>query len=294
MIKSLLAPWILAVCCLIVFCNVSYSQPSVDLTQSHSLEYDLDYRVWYDKSGVFSVTGKFESFQGELVRIRRKDNGKLVDVPIDKLSEADQQTIERIRQHLTLEAKKRVFANLVMGLEDFYQAAKELANKSDAIRNDDSLTTALRAAMTEKAYQKFKSAISGKKLSWVVAIDDVMSASKGFVALQTSNVYEGSISARLSSVMVDLKKYPLETLRKGDVYLLECKLSPSSSGDNLLVFADQLNINELLANGNPIPDVAVRFGVEVIELHKVEPADTDNLKLAIKWFREKFERVSSE
>jgi len=45
-------------------------------------------RTWNDKSGKFSVVATFQSFEGGQVKLKKED-GTIVAVPLEKLSEAD-------------------------------------------------------------------------------------------------------------------------------------------------------------------------------------------------------------
>ena len=45
-------------------------------------------RTWNDKSGKFSITATFQSFEGGQVKLKKED-GTVVTVPLEKLSEAD-------------------------------------------------------------------------------------------------------------------------------------------------------------------------------------------------------------
>jgi hypothetical protein len=46
-------------------------------------------RAWKSEDGKFSLDAEFVASNSELVRLKRSDNGKFVDVPISKLSKAD-------------------------------------------------------------------------------------------------------------------------------------------------------------------------------------------------------------
>lgn len=50
-------------------------------------------RVWSDSSGTFKVQAYFKSFANGLVKLRRADDGRLVDVPLDKLSDTDKKWV---------------------------------------------------------------------------------------------------------------------------------------------------------------------------------------------------------
>jgi hypothetical protein len=52
-----------------------------------------DYRTWSDRSGKFRIKAKLRSVAGGKVSLERHD-GKIIEVPLDKLSEADRQFIE--------------------------------------------------------------------------------------------------------------------------------------------------------------------------------------------------------
>jgi hypothetical protein len=54
-------------------------------------------RTWTDASGSFSVTAKFRGMVNEVVKLERED-GSVINVPLEKLSEADQECI-RLRKY---------------------------------------------------------------------------------------------------------------------------------------------------------------------------------------------------
>jgi thiol-disulfide isomerase/thioredoxin len=51
-------------------------------------------RTWTDASGAFSVTAKFRGMVNKVVKLER-DDGSVVSIPLDKLSEADQECIRQ-------------------------------------------------------------------------------------------------------------------------------------------------------------------------------------------------------
>ena len=61
---------------------------SLESEQNESLASPLDYRTWKDKSGAYSVKAKFLGIKENAVGLEKED-GSVVRVPIDKLSDAD-------------------------------------------------------------------------------------------------------------------------------------------------------------------------------------------------------------
>lgn len=53
---------------------------------------DLNFRTWTDRTGQFRVRARFVNFAGDIVRLRRED-GQIVGVAIERLSEADQKFV---------------------------------------------------------------------------------------------------------------------------------------------------------------------------------------------------------
>ena len=51
-----------------------------------------EYRTWSDTSGKFKIEATLDSFDGKVVKLKRRD-GSIVSVPIEKLSQADQQVL---------------------------------------------------------------------------------------------------------------------------------------------------------------------------------------------------------
>jgi hypothetical protein len=55
---------------------------------------DGDYRTWSDRTGKFDIKAKFLRASGRNVSLERYD-GKVIEVPLEKLSDADRQFVER-------------------------------------------------------------------------------------------------------------------------------------------------------------------------------------------------------
>jgi len=51
-------------------------------------------RTWTDSTGQYKTEAEFLDFQDGIVRLRRADNGEIKSVPLEKLSEADQQFVK--------------------------------------------------------------------------------------------------------------------------------------------------------------------------------------------------------
>lgn len=58
---------------------------------------EREYRSWKTVDGAFTVEAQFVGKIGELVRLKRKDNDKVISVPLDKLSEPDQIYVRGVR-----------------------------------------------------------------------------------------------------------------------------------------------------------------------------------------------------
>lgn len=58
---------------------------------------DAKPRAWSDKSGKFQVEATFVSLIGGKVRLKRKDNGKTIELELAELSEADRQYVESLK-----------------------------------------------------------------------------------------------------------------------------------------------------------------------------------------------------
>ncbi|MBN1589017.1 MAG: hypothetical protein JW888_05850 [Pirellulales bacterium] len=59
------------------------------------------YRVWTDDSGTFAVMAKFLGFEGDNVRLKRKQDDEVIKVPLARLSEKDRQVAESLRNATT-------------------------------------------------------------------------------------------------------------------------------------------------------------------------------------------------
>jgi hypothetical protein len=64
-------------------------QPQV----SRPLYEKYPFRLWKDNTGQFQVTARFRSYANGTVKIERQDNGKIIEIQIERLSPADQKYI---------------------------------------------------------------------------------------------------------------------------------------------------------------------------------------------------------
>ena len=55
------------------------------------------YRTWKDGTGKFTVVAEFLSYEDGQVRLKRKDNHKIISVPLSRLSGADEAYVEQRR-----------------------------------------------------------------------------------------------------------------------------------------------------------------------------------------------------
>jgi hypothetical protein len=53
-------------------------------------------RTWSDSSGTFTVVAEFLALEGDTVRLKRSDDGKELEVPLSRLSEADQKAAREL------------------------------------------------------------------------------------------------------------------------------------------------------------------------------------------------------
>ena len=53
-----------------------------------------DIRTWTDSTGQYKTEAEFVDFKDGMVRLRRADNGEIRSIPLEKLSEADQQFVK--------------------------------------------------------------------------------------------------------------------------------------------------------------------------------------------------------
>jgi hypothetical protein len=58
---------------------------------------EREFRVWKTSDGAFSVEAQFVGKIGDTVRLKRKDNDKVISVPLEKLGDADQTYVKGLR-----------------------------------------------------------------------------------------------------------------------------------------------------------------------------------------------------
>jgi hypothetical protein len=58
---------------------------------------EREFREWSTADGMFKVEAQFLGKIGDTIRLKRKDNGKVISVPLEKFSEADQTYVKGLR-----------------------------------------------------------------------------------------------------------------------------------------------------------------------------------------------------
>ena len=75
--------------------NPTIKTPATKTTPAPKPE--REFREWSTADGMFKVQAQFIGKLGNTIRIKRKDNDKVIMVPLDKLSEADQAYVKELR-----------------------------------------------------------------------------------------------------------------------------------------------------------------------------------------------------
>lgn len=181
-----------------------HSQEKPVLKTTAELDYDLDYRMWYDKNGTFSAVAKFDGFRGEdTVRLRRKDNDKVIEVNIEILSPNDQELLERIRRDIELNAISKAQRNILrqfhLGFEKLVAARKRFGEEVEKIKNNESLLAAVRKRKLNDALNSYQQSLDGTKVNWHVVLDDVVSGSKQSATLRVHHLISDPFELRQST-----------------------------------------------------------------------------------------------
>ena len=58
---------------------------------------DSGYRTWTDSTGTFAIVAKYVDNDGKNIKLLRKKDGKEIEVPISRLSDADRKVAERLK-----------------------------------------------------------------------------------------------------------------------------------------------------------------------------------------------------
>ena len=62
-----------------------------------------EFRTWTDDTGSFTLEAKYVGDEGETIRLLRRTDGKIITVPLSRLSEADRKFVERARKARSLD-----------------------------------------------------------------------------------------------------------------------------------------------------------------------------------------------
>jgi hypothetical protein len=71
-------------------------KPSVTKT-TPAPKLEREFREWSTADGLFKVEAQFLGKTGDNIRLKRKDNGKVISVPLEKFSEVDQVYVKGLR-----------------------------------------------------------------------------------------------------------------------------------------------------------------------------------------------------
>lgn len=283
-------------CVAIALAYPAYAQSEVDLTEAKSLEYDLEFRVWKDASGQFSVTGKYVSSDTTSVKIKRKDNGKLVEVAIAKLSLDDQSVVKRIVEHEQEVAKQQKLDSYTHGIDKFVTKAETFRRSMEAIELDKSLTTALRNSQSAECYKTLYATLENDYIGWVVKVEDVYPPTDGMIPVKVRDFYDGCVASTIEIVKLPATAYKIEDIAKGELLLLKL-VSPTPGGGlkpNTLVYRKH-NSNRsrqnfespfVLAIGQSKDDVSIGVSAEFVE--KITETNNPSFKTAKFWFQKAY------
>jgi WD40 repeat protein len=72
-------------------------QPLTKTTPAPMPKTEREFREWNTADGMFKVEAQFVGKTGDNIRLKRKDNGKVITVPLEKFSEEDQAYVRGLR-----------------------------------------------------------------------------------------------------------------------------------------------------------------------------------------------------
>jgi len=190
--------------------------------------YDNDFRVWSTAEGEFTVVAKFDSFlDAEVVRLIRKDTGKVIDVRISILAPDDRELLKKIRKDIALKmlpnSKEASLEKYKLGIEKVFRLEKEYREKTSAINTSQGLLTVQKDRKLKAAKNAYERALDGVKINIHVLIDDVKEIG-GKLFVEGVFALAGDEGEGLEVLTVSLPNDPsfVEKLQKEAVVCLKC------------------------------------------------------------------------
>lgn len=264
----------------------------VDLSGSRRLEYDLDYRVWKDKSGVFSVVGKYISSDETTVRIKRKDTGAVVGVPIASLSEDDAKVILSIEKYVAARDESKKLERFTKNIEKFATSAEKLKSKLDGLREDSEITTAMKSELNAAAIAEFNKELGRDEICWLFVVKDVLPEDRSSVSLVVESLFNGRVVAVLNRVQYRSEKAKPSSIRKGD--LVSVSLSPgsvyegNSANSPCVVYHRNKPKNVAVFGDDSTRETSIFLKISVGSCELVSEQDLELAAKAKDWFQDTF------
>ncbi len=198
--------------------------------------YDNDFRVWSTAEGEFTVVAKFDSFlNAEVVRLIRKDTGKVIDVRISILAPDDRELLEKIRKDVALKllppSKEASLERYKLGIEELFRLEKEHRAKTSAINDAEDLLSVKKESKLEAAEKVYKRKLASVEINLHLLIEDVKDIG-GRLSVEGQFALAGDDGAGLEVSNVSLSKSDdtLAKLKKGGLIRLTCNISPRING----------------------------------------------------------------
>ena len=186
-------------------------------------------RTWTDSSGQFNIEGEFVASSGGVVTLKA-DSGKTIQIPLEKLSKADQDFIEKVNKPARKEnpfvevpkAAGNVAATdpVAKTQELVTDLLKRLDKEIDEIAALD--TQEKRNAAHEKMTKAVFSELKQKSLTFRFTIQDIVAEDDGLSSTLNLTAPEGTegFESEISRIELPIRKAEATKINSGDLLIL--------------------------------------------------------------------------
>lgn len=209
------------------------------VSEAQEAKDQIDFRMWHDQSGKFSIRAKFLEFKEDKVRLLTED-GSIKEVPIQRLSVVDVQYCQSLQQEVevdggqdnssaqpmasTIERNREILDRIQLNGIEF---AKEI---NDAYRSEG--TAAQKQRDYEAVYRKSTSNVSGTRVTCHFILDNLTLSKEGkrhSIAMLTLGLSDMGSRLKERELEVVVETSGVEQLAKGDVLRLSGVIGKKNS-----------------------------------------------------------------
>ena len=256
-------------------------QQKVILKRHDIQDYDWVFRVWRDDSGEFEVLAKFHSFLDDKVRIRRKDNGKLLTLAVKRFSMGDQDLLDRMRTDIETKArnKKQHLDPFKMGILKFINASAVKYKAMVASGANGSLTTIQRKELQYSRWIAFRDEMDGQEFMWHVSVVDVLAVKGERVKMSVRDAFLSDFHLNAGSMWWGFPESVWRKIKKGDLLRLTLVATPDTLKPYVLRYRTSRRGGQTL-------------GCKITDVRLLSSAEKEVVPAAREWFKSLQERFS--